>query len=107
MVQNSKVKITVVKTLGIKELFGSEALQTEEGLEDKCPIHKVGQEFLVDIDGEKPEGFCAWAWNDIYRDFTHIRFGGSFPWMKEKGVNYNSCSDGLRPGIFRIERIEE
>jgi uncharacterized repeat protein (TIGR04076 family) len=102
----SRVKITVIKMLGMSELFGSKIPPTREGYEDKCPMYKVGDEFMIDEKGNMPNGFCSWAWYDLYRDFTTIRYGGNFNWVKEKGLNYVSCSDGLRPVIFKIERIE-
>lgn len=98
------IKITVVKTLSTKDLFGDKPPVTPTG-EDVCPRHKVGQEYIFDP-GQVPEGFCPWAYADIQRDITHIRLGGSFPWVQEKGTILSSCTDGARPVIFKIELLE-
>jgi len=54
-----------------------------------------------------PKGFCSWAWADIQRDVTVLALGGDFPWVKEKGVTFSSCTDGFRPVIFKLERMKE
>ncbi|RJS89401.1 TIGR04076 family protein [Candidatus Bathyarchaeota archaeon] len=53
-----------------------------------------------------PEGFCSWAWDDISKVVNVLRFGGNFPWFEEEGISINCCTDGLRPVIFKIERIQ-
>lgn len=72
-----------------------------------CHLLTVGQEFLVEDHNSIPEGFCAWAWGDIQKDVTHIMFDGSYPWMKKPGTAISSCSDGLMPVIFKIEKLNE
>ena len=52
-----------------------------------------------------PEGFCGWAWDDIYKVVQALRFHGNFHWFDEPGVSVNCCTDGLRPVVFKIERI--
>ena len=106
MAQRSKVKITVIKKLGRKDVFGDQ-LPTEvaEGVEEVCNVIKEGQEFVVQEDGKMPEGFCTWAWHDIYPEIMTLRFGGNFPWITKEGMIYSSCTDGLRPVIFKLERI--
>jgi uncharacterized repeat protein (TIGR04076 family) len=49
--------------------------------------------------------FCSWAWADIQRDVVHLALGGDFPWIKEKGIGISCCTDGLRPVIFKLERL--
>lgn len=53
-----------------------------------------------------PEGFCGWAWADIHRDLITIMSGGSFPAIKREGTQLACCTDGLRPVVFLIERID-
>ena len=114
----ARVKITVVKTLNMNDIFGDEppADVNLDMLTPQCHRFQVGQEFFVDTekpptDPESwencPEGFCTWAFADIQRDISHIMFGGSYPWIKEKGVIITCCTDGLRPVIFRVERIAD
>ena len=71
-----------------------------------CNYLHEGQEFIVEHPFSKPEGFCNWAWTDIMRDVTVIAFGGDFPWMRQRGVMITACTDGLRPVIFKLERID-
>jgi len=52
-----------------------------------------------------PPDFCSWAWADIQRDVAHLALGGDFPWMKQRGTMITCCTDGLRPVVFRLERI--
>jgi len=114
----SKIKITVVKTSNTNEMFGKNppANINKEMLTPQCHVFKVGQEFIVDTSQDAPPsqswencppGFCPWAFADIQRDITHILFGGSYPWIKDKGVVISCCTDGLRPVIFKIERIRD
>ena len=102
-----KTKITVVKRLSSKDLYGNNppAKIKEEMVTPQCPALKEGQEFIFERDC--PPGFCSWAFADIQRDIMAITFGSSYPWIKEKNVAITCCTDGLRPVIFRVERIED
>ena len=100
-----KCKITVLKKMFNKDLFDEYcSLNLSEHCQG-CPDLTVGQEFLVENHNQVPEGFCAWAWGDIQKDVTTIMFDGSFPWMKQPGVAISSCSDGLMPVVFKIEKV--
>lgn len=105
MAEKSKVKIKVVKKLNTRELFGDSSPLGETV--EACDLYEVGQEFVVGEDGRMPEGFCTWAWNDIYGVVTTLRFGGNFPWMKREGTSISCCTDGLRPVIFELIRMED
>jgi len=101
-----KCKITVLKKIFNKELADEYcALNLSEHCLG-CPLLVVGQEFIVEDQTRIPEGFCSWAWGDIRKDVTTIMFGGSFPWIKQEGVAIASCSDGLMPVVFKIEKIK-
>jgi len=101
------VKITVERKLKMSDIFGKQIPKSiKKGAEEDCPRLKVGQEFLVMEDGQMPAGFCGWAWHDVHRELTHLRFGGDFPWMEEPGVVYACCTDALRPVIFKLQRIK-
>ncbi len=99
------VKITVVKTLSMKDVFGSSSPKIAAGTEVVCPRLKEGETF-VSQKGMCPQGLCGRAFADIQRDISHIRFGGSYPWLQEEGVAYSCCTDGLRPVVFRLERAK-
>jgi len=114
----SKVKVTVIKKSSIREMFGNNLPVgiNQDMLTEQCHVFKVGQEFIIDASPnaqpdqswEKcPAGFCPWAYADIQRDIVHLIFGGSYPWVKEKGVAISCCTDGLRPVVFKIERIQD
>ena len=110
------VKITVIKCMSTKELFGDnlpvgiidkvQGVPKEiEHLPDVC--HKVheGQEFIVNgLNGDCPGGMCGWAFADIQRDITFLRFGGSDPWVEE-GKMLSCCTDGFRPVFFKLEAV--
>ncbi|MDD5017313.1 MAG: TIGR04076 family protein [Eubacteriales bacterium] len=91
------VKITVYKKFDCSEL---------PDYTTGCQAVEVGQEFIVKEDGKMPEGFCTWAWNDIWAALTALRFGGNLTYSKTDGLHYGACTDGRSPVVFRMERIE-
>ena len=104
-----KVKITVLKRVEPKTLYGdSIPVNTETGEPHvACPMLQEEQEFTMEHNVRMPEGFCANAWQDIREYVSVLHFGGTFyPWLKENEM-IRCCTDGLRPVIFRIERLEE
>ena len=107
MPKRYKVKITVFKRFGLDDVFGIKPPKLAEEYENLCPLFKEGDIFIVEHDGKIPEGFCHWTWADLHREIMHLRFGGDFPWFEEKGVIYSSCTDGLRPVVFKLEKMEE
>ena len=70
---------------------------------------RSGEVFVLDsVYPMKPDDFKCWdAWIDIQRPLMTLLHGGNLPWIKQPGTAIVSCSDGLRPVSFRIERIEE
>ena len=101
-----KVKISVIKMLNTNELFGKNppVHAAEVSYAPVCPKLKEGQEFLADF--TCPHGFCGVAFMDMQKEIEHVMLGGSYPWIKEKGVALSCCSDGMRPVIFKLERVE-
>lgn len=100
------VKVTVVKTEFYPDLV--EEVNTDvEGEFGPCEFFKKGQEFIINSIDQIPEGFCAWAWADIERDIALILFGGRpQPVLKNPHAMYSCCDEGLRPVVFKIERVE-
>lgn len=102
----SKVKITVLKRCLNTEL-ADEYCNCKV---DLCPTFKEGQEFIASFD--MPDGFCGSAWNDISKYVMTLISGGNFSkdffdgWMKDDNQMIACCSDGIRPVVFKIERIE-
>lgn len=52
--------------------------------------------------------FCSEAWDAISRYIYTGLQGGSImkDWMKNENEMITCCSDGTRPVIFKIERID-
>ena len=98
-----KVRITVLRRFSPSEVFERSAVTTASPMKE-CGIFKDDQEFIVE--GMKmPDGFCTSAWVSIYCNVRLLGYGGNLPWYKEKGIAISCCTDGLRPVIFKIERI--
>ncbi|MDD5599389.1 MAG: TIGR04076 family protein [Victivallaceae bacterium] len=98
MTKKWQVKITVAKRLFNKDLVD----ECGSGNWAPCSRLQDGQEFFSD--GEIPDGFCGWAWNDIIKYVVTLARGGNFINSK-KGYTVASCSDGYRPVIFKLERM--
>ena len=98
----NKCKITVLKRT-INQDIVDEYLEGEMGL---CESFQDDQEFVVESPFVPPEGFCAWAWADMRKDIFTVVLGGDFPWARQPGATITCCTDGYRPVIFKIERIE-
>ena len=97
----SKVRITVAKRLSNPDLLA----RYGKKLPPQCQATNDGQVFVSE--GFKmPEGFCPWAWADIQRDVAVLECGGNFGWVSEPGVGVSCCTDGFRPVVFLLERID-
>jgi uncharacterized repeat protein (TIGR04076 family) len=100
-----QVKVTVIKRLNTQDIFGDKPPVTvnEAMTPPQCDHFKDGQEFIMGLSW--PPDFCSWAYADIQRDIVHILLGGDYPFIQEKGTAIACCTDGLRPVVFKIERI--
>jgi uncharacterized repeat protein (TIGR04076 family) len=98
-----KCRITVLETTFNEKLarqYGAPNL-------GPCPFHKAGQTFVTDFG--KPAGLCDEAWTAFKHYVFALSLGaeGLWPeWIPQPGVSINCCNDGLRPVLFKIERIE-
>jgi len=104
----AKVKITVLKKLSTKDIYGGSVnfpARLADDFPQECPLCNVGDEFIVNDIVSCPAGFCAWAFADMERDITHLLLGGDHPWLKDAGVAITCCTDGLRTVYFKLERI--
>jgi uncharacterized repeat protein (TIGR04076 family) len=99
----SDVKITVLAKLKPGEVFEELAA---EGFNPDCDGVDIGQIF-ISKNLNMPEGFWSWAWADIQRDVSHLALGGDFRWINTPGKMVSSCTDGLRPVVFKLERMTE
>jgi len=97
------VRITVVKRSLNKDLIDAYVPERSETAAP-CSLFEDGQQFIVAGPfPSRPDGFCDWAWADIHRNVAMGCLGADLP----PGCAFPSCTDGLRPVTFRIERIEE
>jgi uncharacterized repeat protein (TIGR04076 family) len=98
----AKCKITVLKRTIHQDLV-------DEYLKEpmaQCEQFHDGQEFVVESPWSAPEGFCVWAWADIRKEIFAILLGANLPWAKPSNVAIACCTDGFRPVIFKVERID-
>ncbi|MFQ5857467.1 MAG: TIGR04076 family protein [Anaerolineae bacterium] len=100
-------KITVLKKLFNEDL--ADEYRRPEIHRGPCPHFTEGQEFVVEEIGERPEGFfCGWAWDDIQRLVLAMMVGGDFSqWMNDSNTFVACCTDGIKPVVFRLERVQE
>ena len=125
-----KVKVTVLDKKLYPELQEQYCADPRVGA---CPCYNVGDEFVFYRDEERDDfwhmgigtltqtagnpdtvaggpqmPFCSEAWDAISRYIYTGLQGGSIMkgWMKEENTMITCCSDGTRPVIFKIERID-
>lgn len=94
-----KCRITVLKREFFPELATPETSVP-------CRRFTDGQVMVLDK-AEPPDEFCQWAWNDIRKYVMTLFYGGDFPEMGRPGAAVVCCTDGIRPVIFKIERIDD
>lgn len=102
----SKVKITILKKLYQEDLVDEYLLPEKKEGYPPCYRFEAGDTFVVN-GFEMPEGFCPWAWADIHREVIAVKCNANFPASKDPGCIIASCTDGLRPVIFKVERLVE
>jgi uncharacterized repeat protein (TIGR04076 family) len=98
-------KITVLKTLFHEDL--ALEYRRQDIHRGPCPFFTEGQEFISEF-LEKPEQFgCDWAWDDIHKIVLAMMVGGDFGrWMQDGSTFITCCTDGIKPVVFKVERIE-
>ncbi|MHA1995831.1 MAG: TIGR04076 family protein [Candidatus Hodarchaeales archaeon] len=101
------IKITVFKKVEPEYVFGHEVTTDSGGVITSCPIFEEGNEFITE-GLNIPEGFtCTSAWSAIFRSLSILFWGGDFDGFLGPGLTYTSCSDGVRPVVFKLERLEK
>ena len=76
----SKVKITVIQKMSTQDVYSNSPCELAKVFVQECDRFSIGDEFVVQENGDCPDGFCGWAFADIQRDITHLRLGGNFTW---------------------------
>ena len=97
---NADVKITVLRRTLNQDFLEEHA----DSQWEPCQRFAEGQEF-VSSGMSMPEGFCSWAWCDVYKCVMTLALGGNFLGVPP-GVFVTCCTDGYRPVFFKLERIE-
>lgn len=101
-----RVRITVRKRQFYPEM-AAEYLSEGEAV-GACALLSEGQTFVFEGEARMPEGFCPWAWHDIYTNVAALHSGGSYdPWNKRPGQSVVCCTDGIRPVTFVLTAMEE
>jgi len=102
----NKVKITVLRKEFYPEL--ADEYLTEGREAGACPLLNVGDEFIFKGEAKMPEGFCPWAWIDIYRSVNALSAGASYtPWNLQEKMQIECCTDGIRPVVFKVEAMND
>ncbi|MFW9772031.1 MAG: TIGR04076 family protein [Candidatus Heimdallarchaeota archaeon] len=102
------LKITVVKVFEPKDIIGNDFIRESGKLIPKCGFFNEGDQFIIPETGAMPEKFiCIHAFNAINKHVEVLRLGGSIEdWTGEDTI-FGVCPDGIRPVIFKIERIKK
>jgi uncharacterized repeat protein (TIGR04076 family) len=79
MSQRKPVKITVMRKMNAKEVFGERVSEIVSKGHHACRRTRVGQEFIVREDGLMPAGFCSYAWHDICGQVGALQWGPIIP----------------------------
>ena len=125
-----KVKLTVIDKKLYPELQAQYCADPDSGV---CPCYNVGDEFIFERYGTADDFWhmglntlkqtvntadgvaggtefphCSEAWDAISRYIYTGLQGGSIMrgWMNDERVMIACCSDGTRPVIFKIERLD-
>ena len=101
-----KCKITVLRRMLNEDYAKEFCANPATGI---CDAFTEGQVFILDGPG-KPAEFCEEAWSAITRYvFAFNTGGGGFfngRWMKDENTMIACCNDGIRPVVFKLERID-
>lgn len=103
-----KCKITVLKRSFNADYIDAYVEENRKKTIGPCEVFYDGQEFVTDVISGMPQGFCSWAWDDIYKSLIGFFADGDFGmWYQRKDVIIACCTDGTRPVIFKIEKIQD
>lgn len=104
----ARVKITVLNTSFNKDYVDHFVEKERRKTLGPCEVFKEGQEFITDAVIGMPPGFCAWAWDDIYKVVSAYYTDGNFGMWTEGGETIIACcTDGTRPVYFKIDKLKE
>ena len=102
-----KVKITVLERLDLRAKLAKKTTLPAQIPPCKCDKFEDGQEIIYQLGvSGVPEGFCDWAWNDIFKDILAVCSRAAMASEAERAhaaPAITCCTDGYRPVIFKIE----
>ncbi len=107
-----KAKLTVIDKKLYPELQGKYLADPQSG---PCPFYNIGDEFVFERYGGADDFWqmgrgsqCSEAWDAISRYIYTALQGGSIMrnWTNDERMMIACCSDGTRPVIFKIERLD-
>lgn len=101
------LRITVVRTCGMDEIFGERPTGVAATAQSACPLFQPGDAYTVtDKGGKPPAAFpCGEAWHSLFESVLTLQLGGDLEGFAP-GCAYVSCADGLHPVVFRLERLD-
>ncbi len=100
----SAFKITVIKKMENLELAEEYCVAGASAC--PCLAFTEGQEFITE-NLNQPANFCTWAWDDIFKYVTLLHCHGDMSnHINRQNTTIACCTDGIRPVVFRIEKIE-
>ncbi len=104
----AQCKVTVIERSFRKEYVEQYVEEERKKTLGLCEYFVEGQTFIVDAVSNMPQGFCPWAWNDIYKTIAAYYANGNFGmWTQGGDTIIACCTDGTRPVYFKIEKIKE
>jgi uncharacterized repeat protein (TIGR04076 family) len=74
--------------------------------------HREGQEFDLSKEftlGITKDGkaLCPSAFYAAFPYYRTLRFGGEFPWEKDKDLAHAACPDPFNPVVMELRRVKE
>lgn len=104
----AQCKVTVIERSFRKEYVEKYVEEERRKTLGLCEYFIEGQTFIVDAVSNMPQGFCPWAWNDMYKVIAAYYANGNFSmWTQGGDTIIACCTDGTRPVYFKIEKIKE
>lgn len=108
-IKKHKCKITVLRREFFPDLAEKYLANPNVG---KCNKFRDGQEFILeqgDFFSMMKGEFCSEAWDAVSRYVYAALQGGSIMrgWTNDDKMMITCCNDGVRPVIFKLERIDE
>lgn len=70
-----------------------------------CALGIKPEDKWIIKDDRVPNNMCSWAFYIMYPMLQVLRYGGEFPWEKDKDETTLCCIDPNSPVVFELIRI--